>query len=475
MKKTFIILFLIASCILFSCLAQKNKSKLYDLDKTTTTNTAATESFKEIKDTAKGNAERGLQYLLHGNYINSGIPYSLYHALYETNFRNTISFFGYNRFEVNPFMTFNDSANNITIATPNCLHCHAQLFNDSLIIGMGNSYSQYQFNQTPDLIAGDLLVKLLYGKNSAAYQNAKQFFRNSLLSSKHLVTQTQGVNVADHIVNILAAYRNPNSLQIQYDSTLYPIPPVTLPTDTPPWWIAKKKKLWYYNGMAQGNILQHLIAASFLTYKDTTEVKNIYNEMKNVWAFIQSLKPPKYPKPINEKLAEEGETVFNNHCSGCHGTYGTDWDYPNRIVPIDEVKTDSLLIKYYQQYKGYENWYNNSWFAKTVYPSFIKPQKGYIAPPLDGIWCTAPYLHNGSVPTVEALLNSKKRPEYWKRNFSNTNYDYENLGWKYTVKKRGSLKVYNTNIPGYKNHGHYFGDELTDSERKAVLEYLKTL
>ncbi|MEL6719462.1 MAG: hypothetical protein AAFP82_12160, partial [Bacteroidota bacterium] len=101
---------------------------------------------------------------------------------------------------------------------------------------------------------------------------------------------------------------------------------------------------------------------------------------------------------------------------------------------------------------------------------------GYIAPPLDGIWATAPYLHNGSVPTIDALLNSKTRPTYWKRNIENYEFDETKVGWKYEEKNDGIGKMtYDTSIPGYGNMGHYFGDKLSTEERNAVLEYLKTL
>jgi hypothetical protein len=80
------------------------------------------------------------------------------------------------------------------------------------------------------------------------------------------------------------------------------------------------------------------------------------------------------------------------------------------------------------------------------------------------------------VPTLEALLNSKLRPKYWSRNFDNPQYDYDNPGWKFRVEQQvGSTSVYNTTLPGYGNYGHYFGDKMTDGERKAVIEYLKTL
>ena len=128
------------------------------------------------------------------------------------------------------------------------------------------------------------------------------------------------------------------------------------------------------------------------------------------------------------------------------------------------------------QYSDMITWFNTSWFAKGDHPAKLVPFNGYIAPPLDGVWITAPYLHNGSVPDIETVLNSKSRPKYWSRNFSKTEYDYEKLGWKYTVEeKEDGRKVYNTTLPGYGNYGHTFGDKLNEGERKAIIEYLKTL
>src|SRR6185437_677273 len=100
---------------------------------------------------------------------------------------------------------------------------------------------------------------------------------------------------------------------------------------------------------------------------------------------------------------------------------------------------------------------------------------GYIAPPLDGIWITAPYFHNGSVPTLEAVLNSRIRPTCWTRDFEHPQYDYSAVGWRYTVDTVGRRSVYNTTLPGYGNYGHTFGDRLSDRERREVIEYLKTL
>jgi hypothetical protein len=102
---------------------------------------------------------------------------------------------------------------------------------------------------------------------------------------------------------------------------------------------------------------------------------------------------------------------------------------------------------------------------------------------LDGIWITAPYFHNGSVPTIEAVLNSKLRPTYWTRDFGqesssgdSSKYDYEKLGWQFQALRAADNKyIYNTTLPGYGNYGHRFGDQLSEEERMAVIEYLKTL
>ncbi|MEO1450487.1 MAG: hypothetical protein AAFV07_13230, partial [Bacteroidota bacterium] len=127
---------------------------------------------------------------------------------------------------------------------------------------------------------------------------------------------------------------------------------------------------------------------------------------------------------------------------------------------------------------GLPAWYNKSWFAQSPPFSELKPSNGYIAPPLDGVWATAPYLHNGSVPTIAALLNSSERPTQWRKMSQEPDapYDLDALGWAYTTTP-GEKKTYlfDTELPGYGNQGHYYGDELTSKERQAVLEYLKTL
>jgi hypothetical protein len=210
---------------------------------------------------------------------------------------------------------------------------------------------------------------------------------------------------------------------------------------------------------------------------------------RDIREYLLTLQPPKYPLPIDAKLAHKGEALFTKTCSKCHGTYGEKWTYPNRVVPLDEIGTDPA--RFHGLSEKFGNAYAESWFAKEKEGWFgdeYKPIRtaGYQAPPLDGIWATAPYFHNGSAPTVYHVLNSKARPKVFTRSFHTglDDYDSEKLGWN--VKEvDGKLdpvlpaierrRIYDTTQPGRGNTGHTFGDKFTDDERMAVIEYLKTL
>src|SRR5262249_27329774 len=121
----------------------------------------------------------------------------------------------------------------------------------------------------------------------------------------------------------------------------------------------------------------------------------------NIHAFVLGVGAPKYPFPIDRSLAERGQGLFRQNCSKCHGTYGPDGSYPNKIVSLDVVGTDPPLAESFSD-KSVE-FYNKTWFARELAPDgqpyqFTAP-RGYQAPPLDGVWATAPYFHNSSAPT----------------------------------------------------------------------------
>ncbi|HVP29657.1 MAG TPA: hypothetical protein VMW35_10915 [Myxococcota bacterium] len=309
----------------------------------------------------------------------------------------------------------------------------------------------------------------------------------------------------------------------------------------------------------------------------------------NSW--VETLKAPRYPGTVNTALAEQGAVLFhtldlwaptrnnpvarpstgNGSCASCHGAYApryvndpnflatpalegmASYITPERIIATDPVRlnTNNEAV----QIAGASNFFGYPPTAGTA--NDCGPQNrsdlrgsrelGYLAPPLYGVWATAPYLHNGSVPNVWEVLKPSDRKPLWKRkskaarwdqtgrvimgyDTSMSAYDTTKLGWKYdtlTCQKPTLLnpfpsmylacdpsddpitawysqvltalysnvilawnvlfpptitntdienrKIYNVYMYGQGNGGHAFTSVLTDSERLALIEYMKTL
>ena len=260
--------------------------------------------------------------------------------------------------------------------------------------------------------------------------------------------------------------------------------------DVPAWWLLKKKKTIYRVGATDARSVRTNMQFMMNPLNGPEDFAKAEAAFKDIRAYILSLEPPKYPLPIDRELAAKGEKLFTTNCSRCHGAYGVKWTYPNRVVPIDEIGTDRTRFDAISPQVG--DYYNKTWFSKEDVGWFsdsykVTDSKGYQAPPLDGIWATAPYLHNASVPTLYHVLNSKARPQIFTRSYRTDldAYDAEKVGWKVRVLDEAPdaakteplefRKVYDTSKPGRGNGGHTFGDKLTDAERMAVIEYLKTL
>jgi mono/diheme cytochrome c family protein len=256
--------------------------------------------------------------------------------------------------------------------------------------------------------------------------------------------------------------------------------------DVPAWWLLKKKKTMYHTGSGDARSVRSLMQFMLSPLNSGPSIIKEEATFRDIRAYLLSLEPPKYPFPVNADLAKKGQDIFEATCSRCHGTYGEKWTYPNRVVPLKEIGTDPRRWEGLGMKVG--DYYNQTWFAKEKGDDGYKAKatEGYQAPPLDGIWATAPYFHNGSVPTVYHVLNSKARPKVFTRSFrtDEADYDKEKVGWKVKVldgpadaKLPGieRRKVYDTAQPGRGNGGHTFGDKLTEEQRMAVIEYLKTL
>jgi mono/diheme cytochrome c family protein len=292
------------------------------------------------------------------------------------------------------------------------------------------------------------------------------------------LNSSRGTVNAGQIAIVLLSVRNP-------DLSFRRFPLFTganLPElDVPAWWLLAKKKTQYYDGRTDARSARSNMQF-YLGDLGLREFQELEPTFKDIQAYFRSLQPPKYPFEIDSAKADRGRVVFENTCARCHGTYGPDAKYPNKVVPLDVIGTDPARAKGITD--RFIAHYNSSWFAGDY--KVDEKMTGYQAPPLDGVWATAPYLHNGSVPTLYRLLNSTERPNRFRRPPTTdfAHYDSAHVGWKFELepepsdpksKIHDSKFIFDATRWGLGNQGHTFGDKLSEGERMEVIEYLKTL
>ena len=200
--------------------------------------------------------------------------------------------------------------------------------------------------------------------------------------------------------------------------------------------------------------------------------------IRRIEDWLLDRKPPAYPYAINQDLAAAGKLVYQRYCASCHGADGQNFagEYVGKVEPLAAIGTDRYRLDSYTLeinanqntlYAGYPWRFKN--FRKTF---------GYANMPLDGIWLRAPYLHNGSVPTLRDLLEpSAKRPKVFFRGYDV--YDPQRVGFVSNVAEEGARRYFrfDTAAPGNANHGHEgarYGTGLSAQQKDALVEYLKT-
>jgi hypothetical protein len=259
----------------------------------------------------------------------------------------------------------------------------------------------------------------------------------------------------------------------------------------PPFGLAKLPAVWThglretfgYDGSLKGDMAYALAAVEFNKKMPAAHIDARQARWQSVYEYLKALRPPEYPGKIDAELAGKGKAIFGENCSHCHGTYGPDGrvNYREKIVPLAEIGTDSDRLRSLTDRLVEAR--SRGVFARKV--QLVKTD-GYVVPPLIGIWCRGPYLHNGSVPTLSDLLRPVEERPVTFFNGGDTGYDLDRLGLPYEEEvrpdghragRRGSASqvAFNTTEPGNGNGGHEFGVDLSQEERRALLEYLKQL
>ena len=203
---------------------------------------------------------------------------------------------------------------------------------------------------------------------------------------------------------------------------------------------------------------------------------------------------------IDLEKAKAGEKVFKNTCAHCHGHYEKNWSLlPDEAPLLEKLKTSKVLYPqktrvidvgtdpYRRQGMHSLERLNNLQISKD-YGITVKAQKGYVPPPLVGIWARWPYFHNNSAPTLCDVLSATplRAQIYWARPADQPHEDFDPScnGYPKNLSEDKKLPQYkfDTNRKGLGNQGHDEGiflkqgkEILSSEDKENLIQFLQTL
>jgi mono/diheme cytochrome c family protein len=186
--------------------------------------------------------------------------------------------------------------------------------------------------------------------------------------------------------------------------------------------------------------------------------------------YLGNVPAPRYPFPIDQAKAQSGQAVFAQNCASCHASERT-----GTRIPVSEVGTDPERLATWSKQAAIESNKIVRRFGIERRGLVETEPSGYIAAFLDGIWLRAPYLHNGSVPTLRDLLNPvAERPQLFYRGYDV--YDSDKVGFVTDSPEAQRVGTpFDVRERSNSNRGHEYGTGLPAAEKDALIEYLKTL
>jgi hypothetical protein len=209
-----------------------------------------------------------------------------------------------------------------------------------------------------------------------------------------------------------------------------------------------------------------------------------YASIGRVAKWLETLEPPAspYKKGLAPEQVKRGKDVYMQSCAACHGYQG-DRGYVfegarlGQIEPIEYVGTDRHRLNSYTELM--QKYQTDFLFCRDQRHRFrhFKKTNGYANQPLDALWLRAPYLHNGSVPTLADLL---EKPDNRPKAFVRGRVDLDGIKGGFLApactagSQQAPLSCFETAREGNSNVGHTYGTELSAADKRDLLQYLLT-
>ena len=241
-------------------------------------------------------------------------------------------------------------------------------------------------------------------------------------------------------------------------------------TDFPALWRLRNRTGGLLHSAGEAKSLYAVVATSAI---GIGSLPSAAFELRNEWleSFIAKLEPPPFPGRVDTELARHGEQIFTSSCAGCHAENGA---RTGTAIPLAEIGTDPEHVLAWRQHNA-DRMNTVVRLLGAANADIQGAQDGYLAKPLVGVWLLGPYLHNGSVPTLRDLLSPpEQRPRVFYRGYDVV--DTENIGFISTGPEAAARGFrIDTVQRGNGNAGHEYGTGLSEPDKRALLEYLKTL
>jgi hypothetical protein len=371
--------------------------------------------------------------------------------------------------------------------TVNCLTCHTAEIDGIAYFGAGTKvFDDKWLGDSLKVLTSDRWRRLLPGTPAGRAMAADA---NRILNSHHhekIDSLTRGRSTA-FAASHVELYMRPHAGRMPRTEDVG-----RGDAKTPPLWHTAAKMpvgRWYSDGSFHGPV--PMMASSMELEKDRpfdalvdTVLPRIREDFASV---IRHLRPPPYPHAIDRSLAELGKVLFYSRemgCARCHGEYdgrgNVRWPGVHKDVGTDNARRAVVSDRFIDAFNG----------SPLAAEGALVKSGGYAATPLTGVWANFPYLHNGSVPTLYHLLGPvAERPRIFSV-MAARRFDRERVGQRLhagqaddpleqaeLLRRFGSDRDwFNTSREGSDNGGHDVWPRIrTDANRRALIEYLKTL